>query len=42
MKRSLPWVVVLMLISSLVVVPSLFSQIKQNPQTKLDEIQGTV
>lgn len=42
MKRSFSWVVVLMLISSLVIAPGLFSQIKQDPKTKLDEIQGTV
>jgi len=42
MKRSISWAIVLMLISSLVLAPGLFSQIKQDPQSKLDSIEGTV
>ncbi len=42
MKRSVSLVVVLMLVSSLVLAPGLFSQIKNDPKTKLDSIEGTV
>jgi hypothetical protein len=42
MKRSFSWALVLMVVSSLVLAPGLFSQIKQDPQTKLDRIEGTV
>lgn len=40
--RRFSWVVALMLITSLVIAPGLFSQIKQDPKTKLDQIEGTV
>jgi hypothetical protein len=42
MKRSVSWVVVLMLVSSLVLAPGLFSQIKNDPKTGLDSIEGTI
>ncbi len=42
MKRSISLVVVLMLISSLMLAPGLFSQIKNDPKTKMDSIEGTV
>jgi hypothetical protein len=42
MKRSISLVVVLMLISSLVLAPGLFSQIKNDPKKNLDSIEGTV
>ncbi len=42
MKRSVSWVVVLMLVSSLVFAPGLFSQIKNDPKTGLDSIEGMV
>jgi hypothetical protein len=42
MKRGISWMVVMMLISSLLLAPGLFSQIKQDPNTKLDSIEGYV
>ncbi len=42
MKRSVSLVVVLMLISSLVLAPGLFSQIKTDPKTKIDSVEGWV
>jgi len=42
MKRGISWVVVMILISSLLLAPGLFAQIKQDPKTKLDSIEGTV
>lgn len=42
MKRSIYLVVVLMLISSLVLAPGLFSQIKIDSKSKLDTIEGIV
>jgi hypothetical protein len=42
MKRSISLVAVLMLISSLVLAPGLFSQIKTDAKSKLDTIEGTV
>ncbi len=42
MRRASVSVVVLILVSSLVMAPGLFSQIKVDPASKLDYIQGTV
>ncbi len=42
MKRTVFGVVVLTLIFSLVIAPGLFSQIKQDPASKLDRISGVV
>jgi hypothetical protein len=42
MKRSISWAILLMLASSLILAPGLFSQIKQDPGTKLDSIEGNV
>ncbi len=42
MKKGVFSVVVLMLVFSLVLVPGLFSQIKTDPQSKLDRLEGTV
>lgn len=42
MKRSFSWTIVMVLICSLLLAPGLFSQIKQDPNTKLDSIEGTV
>ena len=42
MKRSISWIVVLTVVASLVFAPGLFSQIKQDPASKKDQIEGTV
>ncbi len=42
MKKSVSWTVVLMLVFSLALAPGLFSQIKTDPKTKIDSIEGIV
>jgi predicted small lipoprotein YifL len=42
MKRSFSWMVVLMLVLSLAIAPGLFGQIKQDPQSKLDRLDGNI
>ncbi len=42
MKNGVSLVIVLMLAFSLVLAPGLFSQIKTDPESKLDRIEGTV
>ena len=42
MRRALNITIVLVLVSSLVMASGLFAQIKVDPQSKLDRIEGTV